>query len=162
MKALYRKAAGITVILILVLFSIEAASIQGRVIGVTDGDSIKVLVGTQQLKIRLYGIDCPEMHQSFGHKAKKFTANMVFGKEVTLIPRDKDHYGRIVAEVMLDDGTSLSKELLKAGLAWWYRKYAPHDNELGALEAAAKNGKIGLWADPNPVAPWDFRRKKKK
>ena len=83
--------------------------------------------------------------------------NMVFRKVVEVQEVDKDSYGRTVAWVSVD-GKSLNKELLRAGLAWWYRYYAENEHELEKLEAEARKNKIGLWSAPNPIPPWDFRR----
>src|SRR5688572_22092718 len=78
--------------------------------------------------------------------------------KVTVKPRTKDNYGRTVAEVELPDGVNLNRQLVKDGCCWWFRKYAPNDEVLKGLEADARRQKLGLWADPNPVAPWDFRK----
>jgi endonuclease YncB( thermonuclease family) len=109
-------------------------------------------------KIRLCGIDCPERRQDFGTKARKFTSRMVFGKVVGVEPVDRDRYGRTVAWVSLN-GKSLNKELLRAGLAWWFRWYAPDRVDLARLEKESRAAKVGLWSMPNPVPPWGFRRR---
>ena len=83
---------------------------------------------------------------------------MAFGKEVTVQIKTTVRYGRIVGEVMLPDGSSLNKELVYVGLAWWYRKYAPNDRTLKALEAGAREARRGLWADKNPIPPWEWRK----
>jgi micrococcal nuclease len=133
---------------------------QARVVAITDGDTIRVLRDEHvQLKIRLHGIDCPESGQPFGHRAKEFTGDMVFGKTVTIRVMDTDRYGRTVAEVFLADGRVLNRELVRAGLAWWYRRYAPRDGELADLEREARQARRGLWADADPLAPWEWRRK---
>ena len=111
-------------------------------------------------KIRLFGIDCPESDQDFGTKAKKFTGNMVFGKIVEITPIGDVSYGRTVAWVTMD-GQSLNKELVRNGLAWWYRRHAQSETELELLEAEARAQKIGLWSHPHPVPPWKFRRNQK-
>lgn len=107
-------------------------------------------------KIRLNGVDCPESGQAFGNRAKQFTGDMVFGKTVTIKGYDKDKYGRTIGDVLLSDGTNLNKELLRHGFAWWYRQYS-NDKELEQLEQEARLSKRGLWSDPNPVAPWEWR-----
>lgn len=135
------------------------AEFSGKVIGVADGDTITVLDGTSQIKIRLNGVDCPEKAQAFGTKAKQFTSSLVFGQTVTIRAKEKDRYGRTVGDVVLSDGRILNHELVRSGLAWWYQKYAPSDTVLRGLEAEARAAKVGLWADPNPVAPWEFRRR---
>jgi len=129
----------------------------GKVVSITDGDTIKVLKDGKQVKIRLASIDCPEKGQPYGNAAEKFTANMVAGKVVKIWPTDTDRYGRTVAFVFVGD-KNLNKELLSAGLAWHYKKYS-RDPELAKLEFNARNKKIGLWSEPDPVAPWEWRRK---
>src|SRR2546428_6090906 len=149
----------LAVVLLLILFppTVAFADFSGRVVGVTDGDTIKVMHNGKAEKIRLHGIDCPEKAQPFGTKAKQFTSEMVFGKVVTVHVTDRDRYGRTVADVILPDGRALNRELVAADLAWWYRRYAPHDRILERLEAEARAAKLGLWADPAPVAPWCWR-----
>ena len=134
------------------------ADFSGRVVGVSDGGTIKVMHNGRAEKIRLNGIDCPEKAQPFGTKAKQFTAAMVFGKDVTVQVKDADKYGRTVADVILSDGRNLNRELVAAGLAWWYRKYSK-DVSLGQLEAEAKASQRGLWADPDPMPPWCYRKR---
>lgn len=129
----------------------------GQVVGVSDGDTIRVMHSGPETKIRLFGIDCPERDQAFGNKARRFTANVVFRKVVEVQEVDKDSYGRTVCWVSVD-GKSLNKELLRAGLAWWYRYYAANERELEELESEARKNKIGLWSSPNPIPPWEFRR----
>ena len=97
------------------LTSIALADFTGRVVGVTDGDTIKVLHNGKAEKIRLHGIDCPEKGQPFGSKAKQFTSELVFGKTVTVHVTDMDRYGRTVADVVLPDGRVLNRELVAAG-----------------------------------------------
>jgi endonuclease YncB( thermonuclease family) len=130
----------------------------GRVIGVTDGDTITVLVAEKPTTVRLNGIDCPEGRQAFGTKAKEFTAALAAGKTVTVAEKGKDRYGRVIGDVTLPDGRSLNRELVKAGMAWWYRKYAPSDWLLKELEADAHFHRRGLWADASPVPPWEWRK----
>ncbi len=96
----------------------------GKVVGVMDGDTIEVLHNGQAERIRLNGIDCPEKGQPFGKKAKQFTLSLVFGKEVTIKPYKRDRHSRMVADVFLADKTNVSYAVVKAGFAWWYRKYS--------------------------------------
>ncbi|MFX0200085.1 MAG: thermonuclease family protein [Candidatus Hodarchaeota archaeon] len=140
------------------LFPLAADTFTGKVVGVSDGDPIKVMRQDRAVKVRLHGIDCPEKKQPYGTRAKQYTSHMAFGNEVTVRVKTTDRYGRIVGEVILPDGTSLNKELVFVGLAWWYRKYAPNDRTLKALEAGARAEKKGLWADKNPIPPWEWRR----
>ncbi len=107
----------------LVTSLLPAQDFTAKCVGVTDGDTITVLVGTEQMKIRLEGIDTPETGQDFATKAKQFTSSLVFGKHVHILPKEKDRYGRLVARVRVDD-RDVSLELVKAGLAWHYKKYS--------------------------------------
>lgn len=135
-------------------------SIVGDVVGVTDGDTIKVLQDNKQYKIRLNGIDAPEMSQAYGKKSKEYLASLVFGKKVEVIVRDTDRYGRYVGDVLIA-GKSANAELVAAGFAWRYTAYSKDEN-LAALENAARAKRLGLWADASPVPPWEFRHKKRK
>jgi micrococcal nuclease len=106
-----------------------AADFSGRVVGISDGDTISVLHDGRAEKIRLNGIDCPEKRQAFGQRAKQFTSKLTFGKDVTVKTFGHDKYRRTIGDVILPDGRILNQELLKAGLAWWYTKY-PKDMTL--------------------------------
>jgi len=132
---------------------------EGKVVSVTDGDTIKVLKDGKQVKVRLAAIDTPEKGQPYGQAAKKFTAKLVAGKIVKVWPTDTDRYGRTIAFVFVG-GVDLNKELLKAGLAWHYKQYS-RDPELAKLEFEARAKKVGLWSEPDPVAPWEWRKMKK-
>jgi len=149
------------VVLLLTLSCGSACSVApeftAKVIGVADGDTITVLRDRSEVRIRLDGIDCPESGQAFGSMAKARTAELALGKMVKVRPRNKDRYGRTVAEVWLSDGRNLNRELVRAGFAWWVRKYAPHDSELARLEAEAQAARRGLWSDGHPIEPWEWR-----
>ena len=135
-------------------------TLTGKVIAVADGDTITVLHGKEQHRIRVSDIDCPERKQPFGTKAKQFTGELTFGETVTYRVSKTDRYGRLVARVILPDGRDLSVELVKAGLAWHYKKYSD-DQELARLEVEARKAKRGLWSDANPVPPWEWRKEKR-
>jgi endonuclease YncB( thermonuclease family) len=105
----------------------------------------------------LSGIDCPEKGQAYGTRAKQAASALVFGKEVTLQTHGKDKYERTIGDVLLPDGTNVNHELVKEGWYWWYRKYAPQDAELEKLEKEARDAKNGLWAEPTPIPPWEWR-----
>src|SRR5439155_11941608 len=136
----------------------HAEQFTGKVVGISDGDTISVLREGKAVKVRLYGVDAPEKAQAFGTKARQFTADMLFQKEVTIVIHATDRYGRIVGEVLLPDGRSLSQELVKAGMAWWYRPYAAKDTTLAQLEAETRAAQRWLWADAHPMPPWAWRR----
>ncbi|MFA7692846.1 MAG: thermonuclease family protein [Candidatus Hydrogenedentales bacterium] len=141
---------------------LNANEFKGRVVGVADGDTISVLRDGKAVRIRLWGIDTPEKKQAYGTRAKQFTSDACFQKVVLIRIRDIDRYQRLVAEVVLPDGRQLNRELIRAGLAWWYEHYARNEEEFKSLQAQAQAQKLGLWKDKNPVAPWDFRRLPKK
>ena len=124
---------------------------------VRDGDSIVVLRSGRGIEVRLDGIDCPELGQAFGNAAKGHTSQLAFGRTVRLAGKGRDDYGRELAEVFLPDGRSLNRELVAAGFAWWFRRHST-DRVLEALEREARTARRGLWADPDPVPPWDYRK----
>jgi micrococcal nuclease len=145
-------------ILLLATCTLHAGSFSGRVVGVSDGDTIGVMHDGRAEQVRLWGIDCPEKGQPFGARARQFTGDLAFGKDVKVIVHDVDRYSRTVGEVILPDGRNLNRELVRAGLAWWYRQYARSDRELRRLETDARADRRGLWADAHPVPPWEWRR----
>lgn len=130
--------------------------IAARVVGVKDGDTIVVVHENTRETIRLAEIDCPEKKQAYGSKAKLLTSRLAFGQEVTVYRKTRDRYGRTVAAVTLPDGRDLGEEIVKAGLGWQYRKYSTSP-VLRDLERAAREARLGLWADPDPIPPWDYR-----
>jgi micrococcal nuclease len=107
---------------------------------------------------RLWGIDCPESKQAFGTRAKQFTGDLAFGQTVMVRVKDIDRYKRTVAEIILPDGRNVNREIARAGFAWWYQQYARRETVLRDLENEARAAKRGLWADPKPVPPWEWRR----
>ncbi len=129
-----------------------------RVVRVLDGDTIEVLRDNRPVRVRLHGVDCPERGQAFGAAARRFTSDFCFGRTVILRSYGHDRYGRLLADVVLPDGRILNHELLRAGLAWWYREYAPGDRVLEGLESEARAARRGLWQDRDPIPPWEFRR----
>lgn len=135
----------------------EPVEFTAPVIGISDGDTIKVLQDGVPVRIRLWGIDSPELRQAFGMRAKQFTADLAFGKVVTIRVHDVDRWKRQVAEIILPDGRNLNYEIVRAGFAWWYVRYARHDQDLERLEMEAKKEERGLWSDKNPMPPWEFR-----
>ena len=120
---------------------------------------LTVLRGNRQIRIRLEGIDCPELHQSFGTRAKQFTSNLVFGKKVTVDPKYLDRNGRTVARVSIE-GKDTSVTLVQAGLAWHYKHYSS-DPLLAKAEEQARRLKKGLWSEARPIPPWEWRRNRR-
>jgi endonuclease YncB( thermonuclease family) len=142
------------------IIALNARDISGKVVRVMDGDTIEILNNRVTYKIRLAGIDCPEKKQAYGMKAKAFTSGMVFGAHVTARVDTKDRYGRYVASVLLQNGKNLNYELLKSGLAWHYKQYSK-SQIMAAMETTAKRKRLGLWAEKNPIPPWEFRKMKR-
>jgi len=150
------------ILLILLLLTACNREDELKVVKVKDGDTIVVLTPDHQsITVRLAEIDCPEKSQPYGKVAKEFTADLCFGKSVKLQVRDHDRYGRTVATVLLNDGTNVNYELVKNGYAWQY-KYYSKDEKLAELELQAREQHLGLWQEPNPEPPWEYRRKKRR
>jgi micrococcal nuclease len=136
----------------------ESESTTGKVISVLDGDTYDILIeGNKTIRIRMEGIDAPEKGMPFYRVSKNYLGKLCFGKTVRLDIRSKDSNGRRIAYSYLDDGTELSHEMIKAGLAWHFKKYSS-DSSLSNLEIEAKKSKLGLWADKYPMSPWENRK----
>jgi len=127
-----------------------------RVVGVQDGDTLTCLdENNQQQKVRLAEIDAPELGQDFGKVSREALASMVFGKTVEVDDNGKDRYGRWIGHVLVN-GSDVNREMVATGNAWHYAAYS-NDQSLAQLQSQARAQQIGLWAQPNPVAPWQFR-----
>lgn len=156
-------------IIFLCLFSvgIQAESITGRVVGVSDGDTITLLgEDNTQYKVRLAGIDAPEKKQAFGNASKKSLSDLVFSKQVVANWSKKDRYGRLIAKVVFNN-SDINLMQIQRGMAWFYSKYKYEliqEDRIEYLQAHenARSNKVGLWADSLPEAPWDFRVSRKK
>lgn len=149
-------------ILIAVAFGAQAQNLKGKVTRIIDGDTIEVLLNNSPITVRLNGIDAPESDQMFGSRSRQVCSELAFGKFVGLILFERERYNRIIADVILPDGRNLSQELVRGGTAWWFRRYAPHDEKLRLLEEEARDNKRGLWADLSPMPPWEFRKLSKR
>lgn len=136
----------------------------GRVVGVSDGDTITVLDDNKQRHvIRLMGIDAPEKAQAFGQKAKESLSELVFDRDVSVTWFKRDRYGRTVGQVRLDD-TDVCLEQIKLGLAWHYKQYQREQSEddrsrYADAEKEARSARIGLWVDDKPTEPSKFRHR---
>ncbi|TAH24684.1 MAG: hypothetical protein EAZ07_09185 [Cytophagales bacterium] len=133
-----------------------AQHIEGKVIAVKDGDTIELLINNQPTKVRLYGIDCPELHQDFGREATKYTASQCFNQKVKLNSYGKDKYKRVLGEIILPNGKILNQLIVEHGFAWRYKH--SKDAELLRLEQKARAKKLGLWIMLKPCPPWEFRK----
>jgi endonuclease YncB( thermonuclease family) len=137
----------------------RSKTIDGKVVSIADGDTFTLLSNeNKQIKIRLYGIDCPEKKQDFGQVAKQKLSDFIFGKTVRVVQKDIDRYKRIVALVYDKQNNCINTEMLKAGLAWHYTKY-DQNPEWQQLENSARANHLGLWSQPSPTPPWEWRRK---
>lgn len=132
--------------------------LSGRVVRVADGDTLSILDrNNTQYKIRLHGIDSPEREQAHGRAAWDALSALVAGRTVGIVSLGTDSYGRIDGIVYLGD-SNINLAMVADGHAWWYRYYAPNDRLLEQTEQKARQQGVGLWASPDPVPPWDWRR----
>ena len=132
----------------------------GRVVKIIDGDTYDILIEGIQTRIRMDGIDAPERGQAYSQVSKDYLGRLCDGQTVRLEVKSKDRYGRTVARSYLAGNREVGAEMIRAGMAWHYKKYSD-DSELARLEVEARQARKGLWADPNPIAPWDYRKMKR-
>jgi len=139
----------------------QAEQFTGKVVGIRAGDTLSVLRSGRVVQVRLYGVACPERRQAFGTQARQFTRDVAFRQTVAVVVDAvamdaADRRGRLIAAVQLPDGRDLSQALVQAGYAWHDTRYAPYDKRLAQFEAEAQAAQRGLWADVNPVPPWEW------
>lgn len=152
------------VVILLFAQSAYAEVLSGRVVGIADGDTLTVLdVAKTQHKIRLAGIDAPEKKQAFGNVSKMSLSDMVYDKDVDVEWHKENRYGRKVGKVLIN-GVDVNLEQIKRGMAWFYKKYKGEliqEDRITYVQAQqqAEAEKIGLWRDPEPIPPWDFRKR---
>lgn len=141
-------------------FFTSYSQLKGKVVGIADGDTFTLLTeDTQRVRVRLYGIDCPESKQDYGNVAKQFASDLIFKKNVYVTDKGMDKYGRTLGVVyIMPDSICLNIELLKAGLAWHYSYFDRNNPAWDELEQNAKKEKKGLWQMGNAVAPWNYRK----
>lgn len=132
--------------------------IKGKVIRVLDGDTIEVLQDKKPIRVRLANIDAPEKKQAFGRWSTNQLKALLAGQSVTVSYTQTDRYGRIIGRVFTMNGTEASRFMVQSGAAWVYERYNV-DESLPALQREAQEQKRGLWADPKPVPPWEWRHK---
>jgi endonuclease YncB( thermonuclease family) len=139
----------------------HSETIHGRVVGISDGDTFTLLdASNTQFKIRLAAIDAPEKAQPFGQRGKQQLSDICYGKNASVKVVSMDRYGRTVGDIDCA-GINANQAMIQSGLAWVYRKYDKGYEHLYALEEEARNSRRGLWADSNPIAPWDWRKAKR-
>lgn len=155
----------ISSILAMASVAANAEAIQGSIVEVSDGDTVTLLTAQkQQVKIRVQGIDAPERSQAFGNVARQAMAKAVFQKDVEAQCSSTDRYGRKICVIYVN-GMDAGLHLVSQGLAWHYKQYereqSPRDRaSYSYTEENARAQRVGLWTEPNPMAPWDFRKNK--
>ncbi|ECH8535533.1 thermonuclease family protein [Salmonella enterica subsp. enterica] len=138
--------------------SLCAAEIQGNVIRVIDGDTIEVLQDNKPVRIRLANIDAPEKKQAYGRWSTNQLKSLIAAQPVTVTYTQSDRYGRIIGRVFMTNGIEANRFMVKSGAAWVYERYNT-DDELPVLQLEAQKMKRGLWADSQPLPPWEWRHK---
>jgi endonuclease YncB( thermonuclease family) len=133
-----------------------SATFSGIVMRVQDGDTISVSRGSRVEDVHLAGIDCPELRQSFGAGARRFTERLASGQMVKVRAQGRDGDGNVLGVVILPDGRTLNREIVAAGLAWKLKE--SKNKTVAQLEKDARRAKRGLWADADPTPPWEYRK----
>jgi micrococcal nuclease len=135
----------------------QAEQFTGKVVGISAGSILRVIRDGREVQVHLYGVDCPERRQAFGPQARQFTRDVAYQQTVAVVVDATDRRGRLIAAVELPDGRDLSQSLVQAGYAWHDTRYAPYDRRLAQLESEARDAQRGLWAEANPIPPWEWR-----
>ncbi|UXC19992.1 MULTISPECIES: thermonuclease family protein [Comamonas] len=134
------------------------------IVGISDGDTLTARCGApgayEQIKIRLGGIDAPESRQPFGQKSKQNLSDLCFQAQAEITPKSKDRYGRTIADVRCG-GLDAGQHQVATGMAWYYVKYGKGYEWLQSIEESARVSELGVWSEPNPVPPWDWRKSKR-
>jgi endonuclease YncB( thermonuclease family) len=136
---------------------VPSGAVQFKLKGISDGDTV---VTTDNIRIRLWGIDTPEREQSHGSDATAALTEMLDNQQLYLETKDVDRYGRTVGVIYTADGDEVNIEMICDGHAWWYERYAKRASDYKQCQQDAQKSKRGLWADESPIAPWDWRRRK--
>jgi endonuclease YncB( thermonuclease family) len=142
--------------------SFAAAPIPAHLVAVTDGDTIKVVIGGEQIRVRLHGIDAPEKKQAFGQAATDAMKQLTAGRSISIQETGKDRYGRTVALVFAD-GVNANEAMVRLGMAWVYPQYCRQAfcDDWYRLQHEAQLARRGLWRDESPTPPWEWRHDKK-
>ncbi len=143
-------------LLCFVSLSVQAETFSAKVIAVMDGDTVLVLRGDQKLKVRMANIDAPEKDQAFGKQSRDSLLEMVGRKQVQIDSQAVDQYGRLIGQIKVD-GRDVNQEQVKRGMAWEYSHYHTDKTYIG-LQSDAQQARRGLWAQPSPQAPWQWRK----
>lgn len=147
--------------LLFTLSPLAQADFTGRVVRVIDGDTVSVLSGNEMYRVRLNGIDAPESKQAYGQRSKQSLIALAAQKNVLVISDKQDRYGRYLGTLM-NGGLNINAQQVEKGMAWAYRFHGKAtDMKMLTIEKIARSSGVGLWADPNPVEPWKWRRSEK-
>lgn len=142
-------------ILLLIMLHASLFAFPAKVIKISDGDTITVLSGKEQTKVRLYGIDAPEKKQDYGQRSKQFLASLIAGQVVEVEPKGKDRYKRTLG-IIHHKGQDINAQMVLNGYAWAYVKYSRiYANQ----ERLARENKRRLWQSSNPTPPWMWRKR---
>jgi len=133
-----------------------AADLEGRVIGVPDGDTLTIRAGGENLRVGLDGVDAPEIGQAYGKSARRSLAQLCRGKDASVVERGKDEDGRILGSVRCGE-LDVNAEQVRRGMAWVHLRYLPLGSPLYEFEANARLRRVGLWRAAKPVPPWEWR-----
>jgi endonuclease YncB( thermonuclease family) len=134
---------------------LPAEAVEYRVSRIVDGDTVYLKDGT---KVRLHGIDTPERDQLYGKQATRSLDKLIGGK-VFVVEKDTDRYGRLVGTLYTPEGVNVNLEMVCNGSAWWYSRYAKNNRAMASCQDEAKEARLGLWADDDPMRPWEWRRR---
>lgn len=137
----------------------SAAILNGRVVRVADGDTLTLETDGGRVRVRLFGLDAPEMDQPRGRESKKGLARLVGGQTARVEVTGRDQFGRTLGRVFVGE-RAVDRDMVSAGWAWVYEGYCRGEfcRELAVLQAEAKEGRRGLWRDPDPKPPWVWRK----
>lgn len=136
--------------------SMIAMAVSGKVIRVSDGDTILIQSGSQKIRVRMYGIDAPELKQNYGEDSKNYLEKRILNKNVDVKVINEDKYGRKVGKVFYKN-KDINLEMIKTGNAWFYEYHAKKEKEYRKASKSAQEQKLGLWKDKNPQNPRNFR-----
>jgi len=154
----------LSLFLMMPALALNAQILKGRVFQVSDGDTILIQTTGRRVEIRLHGIDAPELMQVHGMRAKRFLARLVNGREVRVLMKARDRLRRIIGVVTIEE-INVNMAMIAKGMAWVYRRHIerePYYEFWKRLERRARIAKRGLWSDPHPVAPWRWRRMRRR
>lgn len=141
--------------------SVIAIAVSGKVIRVSDGDTILLQSGSQRIKVRMYGIDAPELKQSYGEDSKNYLEKRILNKNVDVKVINEDKYGRKVGKVFYKN-KDINLEMIKTGNAWFYEYHAKKEKEYRKASKSAQEQKLGLWKDKDLQNPRNFRLEHKR